>query len=204
MAPIRVNRLFLIIAPIYIAIKSGHLPSFCSCVDGANYASTLTCSVTLLHKLEVGLIGQLSPCALPATVSLDISTLELLPKITDSCNTLPTLTRALSLTHAHLANPVPIYDAAGPDGFDFRIATLRTGTKKTIPIPGLSVAIPIVGSAGVVLDFQLDGNLNDLQVEIGFDACVTTRIGQECGSALTSLLPVWLLNQTLSFTSVCQ
>jgi hypothetical protein len=54
-----------------------------------------------------------------------------------------------------------------------------------------------------VLDFQLDGNLNDLQVEIGFDACVTTRIGQECGSALTSLLPVWLLNQTLSFTSVC-
>jgi hypothetical protein len=68
----------------------------------------------------------------------------------------------------------------------------------------LSVAIPVVGSAGLVLDLQLDGNLNDLEVEIGFDACVTTRIGQECGSNLTSLLPLWILNHTLSFASVCK
>jgi hypothetical protein len=53
---------------------SDYLPSFCSCVDADNYASTLNCSVNLLDTLEVGLIGQFSPCALPATVSLDIST----------------------------------------------------------------------------------------------------------------------------------
>jgi hypothetical protein len=53
-----------------------YVPSFCSCVDGNNYASTLKCSVNLLDKLEVGLIGQLSPCALPATISLDISAFD--------------------------------------------------------------------------------------------------------------------------------
>lgn len=92
---------------------------------------------------------------------------------------------------------------AGPDDFDYQIAALEAGTKKTIPIPGLSITIPVVGSAGIVLDLQLDGDVNGLQVEIGLDACATTLIGQECGSALISALPVWILNQTLSFSSIC-
>ncbi len=67
---------------------------------------------------QVGLIGELAPCAQPATVSLDIT---------------------------------------GPDGFDYPIAAMTTGTNKTIEIPGLSVGIPELGDAGVFVDFQLDG-----------------------------------------------
>jgi hypothetical protein len=118
------------------------------------------------------------------------------------------LTPSTHLTRTHSANLtlspiIPFTMAAGPDGFDYQIASLQTGTKKTIPIPGLSITIPVVGSAGIVIDLQLDGDLNELQVEIGLDACATTLVGQECGSALTSALPVWILNQTLSFSSIC-
>jgi hypothetical protein len=93
---------------------------------------------------------------------------------------------------------------AGPNGFDLKIPALSAGTNKTIPVEGLDVDIPGLGSAGVVVNFVLDGNLQALKAEVGLDACIDIPIyGTKCGSSVISALPVWILNQTLSFTSVC-
>ena len=158
---------------------------------------------------QVGLLGEMAPCAQPATVSLDIT---------------------------------------GPDGFDYPIATMTTGTNKTIEIPGLSVGIPELGDAGVFVDFQLDGNtvfstpflhmdphartcvrpfthdvhilsashchafpslsprtgdVSQLVINLGVDACMEVLGFETCGSKLTTLLPIWVIQETLDFSTIC-
>lgn len=88
---------------------------------------------------------------------------------------------------------------------NYKIADITAGHDETIDIPGLSLAIPGVPvSAGVVLDVKISGNIDSLTLDIGLDACVDLPfIGKECGSKLLSALPIWLLDQTFNFGSVC-
>jgi hypothetical protein len=87
------------------------LPSFCTCVDGALFRSTLQCSVNFLKLDTIGVKAILAPC-----------------------DTVPFITLDITEKDHHI---------------DFPIASLASGTTKTIPIPGLSVAIPDFGNAGV-------------------------------------------------------
>jgi len=80
---------------------------------------------------------------------------------------------------------------------------LTAGTDEEFPIPGFSIDIPVIGSAGVFAAVQIDGDLSEFSVQVGLDACVDTIIGEECGSSLTSDLPLWVLQGTYQFDSIC-
>merc|ERR1711862_699550 len=77
---------------------------------------------------------------------------------------------------------------------DFKVADVEAGTEKDIPVPGLSVDIPEVGSAGVDVAVEVDGNLDNLRLKVGLNACTQVRGHEVCGSALTSYLPIWILH----------
>jgi len=39
---------------------------------------------------------------------------------------------------------------------------------------------------------ELDGNIDNVEIQLGIDACIDVPVfGQECGSDLSSLLPIW-------------
>lgn len=78
------------------------------------------------------------------------------------------------------------------------------GDDVQVPIPGLSVDIPYVGSAGVVLDVEFDGDISALSIDIGLDACADLPVvGKKCGSDITSELPIELIQQTFDFSDAC-
>ena len=89
-------------------------------------------------------------------------------------------------------------------GIDHKILGIKAGTKEEVGIPGLNVGIPVVGKAGVDAAIELDGNASKLKVKVGLDACAKLKfVGKKCGSDLTKVLPVWILDHTFQFSHVC-
>lgn len=90
-------------------------------------------------------------------------------------------------------------------GVKYDIGKVAAGTDEDFDIPGLSIDIPGVPvSAGVVVDVKVDGNIDNLELQVGVDACAQIPVwGKECGSDLTSVLPVWLLDTTFNFGHTC-
>ena len=80
------------------------------------------------------------------------------------------------------------------------------GEDKDIDIPGLSVTIPYINvNAGIVLDVSVGGNAESLSLKVGIDACAQLPVvGKQCGSKLTSDLPIWLIKETYAFGSLCK
>ena len=76
----------------------------------------------------------------------------------------------------------------------------------SIDIPGLSVKIPYINvNAGIVLDVSVGGNAESLSLKVGIDACAQLPVvGKQCGSKLTSDLPIWLIKETYAFGSLCK
>ncbi len=71
-------------------------------------------------------------------------------------------------------------------------------------IPGLSVGIPFLhADASCKLAGRVEGNADALTVEIGLDFCVDLVVESLCASKLDGAFPVWLIKDTLSFSSVC-
>jgi len=89
-------------------------------------------------------------------------------------------------------------------GIDYPITGLTAGEDEDIPIPGLSINIPVVGDAGVNAVVDLDGNVDQFTMDLGLDACAEVMGYQQCGSKLTSELPVWVLQGTFSFGDMCE
>ena len=55
-----------------------------------------------------------------------------------------------------------------------------------------------------MLDLGIDGNAGSLTLKVGVDACIDLPIiGNECGSKVTSELPVNFLDETYDFSDVC-
>jgi hypothetical protein len=83
------------------------------------------------------------------------------------------------------------------------VANIVAGTNTEFPIPGLSVEIPVVGSAGVFAAVKLEGDANQLSVQLGLDACGQIFGETECGSKLTSELPVWVFQVRVPVVVAC-
>lgn len=88
-------------------------------------------------------------------------------------------------------------------GIDYPITGITAGEDNEIPIPGLSWGIPIVGTADAEMAVKIDGNLDDVTISLGVDACATVLGVEECGSDLTSELPIYLLNSEFDFSDIC-
>jgi hypothetical protein len=104
------------------------------------------------------------------------------------------------------ANPafIDIEITEADAGVDYKLADLKAGTSEDVPIPGLDLVIPLVGSAGVVADIKVSGNADAFQLNLGLDACITSPLGKECGSDLVPTgLPVEIIQGDFSFGSVC-
>ena len=89
-------------------------------------------------------------------------------------------------------------------GINYTIAGVSAGEEKDIPIPGLDIDIPVIGNAGVNVAVEFGGNLSELEVKLGLDACIDLPVvGEHCGSALTKELPIWILSGSYDFSSLC-
>ena len=72
------------------------------------------------------------------------------------------------------------------------------------PVPGLSVDIPKIGEAGINAALGIDGDVENLKIEIGLDACAKVLGIHKCGEDITKHLPIWILRKTFSFSSLCE
>lgn len=89
---------------------------------------------------------------------------------------------------------------------DYPIEAVRAGEEKNIPIPGLSILVPPVGSLGVDVTVLIMGNPDILMLEVGLNACLETPHHEICASSipgLNTILPWYILNGTYSFGNAC-
>lgn len=72
---------------------------------------------------------------------------------------------------------------------------------------GLDIGVPGLTDAGVYVAFEIQGNIDNVDLALGLDICgKVPLIGEECGSSipfLSDVLPVWLLNATFNFGDLC-
>jgi len=86
------------------------------------------------------------------------------------------------------------------------IQSITCGSAILIPIPGLTFAVPDVGTVSIDADVQFDGTIDKLRVQAGINACVKAGGRQMCGGEiawLQNLLPLWIIDQTINFGTVC-
>lgn len=88
-------------------------------------------------------------------------------------------------------------------GFDWPLASITAGTSENIPVPGLTVGIPVIGDVGVYVDIGFNGNLDMLNISLGLDGCGTVLGVQECGSSIDSDLPYEIISGSFSFEDLC-
>mmetsp|Transcript_153281 Transcript_153281/g.293552 ORF Transcript_153281/g.293552 Transcript_153281/m.293552 type:complete len:191 (-) Transcript_153281:302-874(-) len=89
-------------------------------------------------------------------------------------------------------------------GINFTVAGVRAGQTKEIPVPGLAVYIPHLGNAGLDVSVRVEGNLDELHMEVGLNACVMVAERRVCGSQLTRHLPLWILKGSYAFGKACE
>jgi len=89
-------------------------------------------------------------------------------------------------------------------GIDHELAGLTAGKAVDVPIPGLSLTIPKIGSVGVNAVFDIEGDLEELDIKLGIDACGKILGHDLCGARLTHKLPIYVLDHTFNFGSLCK
>ena len=73
-----------------------------------------------------------------------------------------------------------------------------------MPVPGLSLDVPVLGSAGVNLVARITGSVQELTLSFGLDACGSVLGVETCGADVDPYrLPVMMLNETYAFGGVC-
>ena len=78
------------------------------------------------------------------------------------------------------------------------------GVEEAIPVPGVSVVVPGLGTAGVYMDTFINGNIDSLTIDFGVDACINSLGIVSCASTYDPAdFPIWLLESTFNFGSVC-
>lgn len=97
-----------------------------------------------------------------------------------------------------------IYISDTKFGIKHELAGLTAGKAIDIPIPGLSLDIPDIGSVGVNAVFDIEGDLSNLEIKLGLDACGKVLGHSVCGSKLTKKLPLYVLDHTFNFDSLCK
>mmetsp|Transcript_22527 Transcript_22527/g.72913 ORF Transcript_22527/g.72913 Transcript_22527/m.72913 type:complete len:120 (-) Transcript_22527:27-386(-) len=89
-------------------------------------------------------------------------------------------------------------------GIDYEIEKLTAGEDAYVPVPGLSLDVPVLGSAGVNLVARITGSVQELTLSFGLDACGSVLGVETCGADVDPYrLPVMMLNETYAFGSVC-
>lgn len=91
-------------------------------------------------------------------------------------------------------------------GIDFPIEKIVAGTELLTPIPGLSMSIPNVGDAAIDLDLAFGGDIDEIELKAGINACVKSSGETICGQDipyLQDILPIWVIDGKYDFGHVC-
>ena len=89
---------------------------------------------------------------------------------------------------------------------DFPIEAIRAGEEKNVPIPGLSIIVPYLGSFGVDVTVVIAGNPDKLRLKVGLNACLQVHNRDICASkipGLSSEFPWYILKDDYSFGDIC-
>lgn len=82
---------------------------------------------------------------------------------------------------------------------------IGSGQGGSVPIPGASQYIPMVGTIGFQLQYKLDMENNakgelTMNVDLGLDGCIP-EVG--CGADVTSYLPITVFNEEFDLANIC-
>ena len=81
-------------------------------------------------------------------------------------------------------------------GLDYT-KTFQSGETEDFPVPGFSISVPGVASAGVNMVVGLDVSGQSIKVDLGVDVCGSVLGVQVCGASITSALPIELVSASL-------
>ena len=112
------------------------------------------------------------------------------------------LTGEFELCHNPASATIKVNDTKF--GINHELAGLVAGKAIDFPIPGLSLDIPDIGSVGVNAVFDIEGDLENMDIKLGLDACGKVLGHSVCGSKLTDELPIYILDHTFNFDSLCK
>ena len=97
------------------------------------------------------------------------------------------LTGEFELCHNPASATIKVNDTKF--GINHELAGLVAGKAIDFPIPGLSLDIPDIGSVGVNAVFDIEDDLENMDIKLGLDACGKVLGHSVCGSKLTDELP---------------
>ena len=88
-------------------------------------------------------------------------------------------------------------------GVDYTYA-ITAGEKAEVPVPGISWEVPPIGAVGAYMDIAVAGNVESLSLALGIDACAEAFGVTTCASSMDPAdFPIWLLDETYDFSTVC-
>lgn len=70
---------------------------------------------------------------------------------------------------------------------DFPIERISAGEEKNLPLPGLSIHVPGIVNLGLDAAVLIEGNLDQLKLKVGINACAGVHTKQICASAIPGL-----------------
>ncbi len=82
----------------------------------------------------------------------------------------------------------------------------RSKPRHPLNLPSLFIlhtVLPLFFSQ-VELAVDLSGNAEQIEVQLGLDACASVFGYQKCGSDLTSSLPYYVLDEQYDFSNYCE
>lgn len=94
----------------------------------------------------------------------------------------------------------------GNHNIHFPIEAIHAGEEKNIPIPGLSMIVPYLGSFGIDVAVVIAGNPDRLRLKVGLNACLQVHTSEVCASnvpGLNSEFPWYILKGDYSFGDIC-
>ena len=171
-----------------------------SLIAAAIAFSTPPANVTAQAESVCDIIGADLPSTCTCTPQAAGGTLDCkvtVPLVSDSVEVIATLSPCA--TPASMAAEVK----ESAKSIDFKTSAKLPQTAE-IPIPDLNYPLPAVGTVGANLAVKLAGSLSALGVSLGFDVCLgSSTCGTDLPIPFGNPFPLWLLQGTYDFTSVC-
>jgi hypothetical protein len=186
----------------YVLLLVTLASTLCSVIQGRLTAPPLLQNVSLCERLHPENLPEECSCREPGHYSVVIECLKYFESPFND-----TIGMKIDLDPCNAeGSKISLDITEAKHGIDFPIAGVRAGEEQNIPIPGLAIAVPGVGHAGVDVAVLIMGNPDMLTLKVGLNACVALSKKMICASSLPGLntiLPWYVLSGTYSFGDVC-
>jgi len=177
-------RILLILLAVLITGIRGDKPTFCDRIHPEKLPEECTCS-------EPGHLGLLIECLKVFNNTYFNDTIGVKLDI-EPCNPEGS---SISVDVTELNHNI-----------DYEVSGIRAGEEQIYPIPGLAIMVPGIGHLGLDVDVLISGNVDQLTIKVGLNACMAVGDHMVCANAIPGVnqfLPWWILEDTYSFGDIC-